>query len=233
MNSISINAEMTKAILDGRKTQTLRVIKPDFIMHKDSEYKYSIRDKRMRWNDFKTIEDFIKFSSKYKKGDIIWVREPVKIIYATIDKSVDYNIWTFKYKADNKKKTGKIPERLKKEDFPDWIYENKYVPNGCTVEMARIFLNIINIRVERLQDISVEDIIKEGITVNTQSLEKYCKSDEESYYLEFKELWNKTAPKGYKWDDNPFVFIYEFKKIVEDKKDKQKTKVKTVEELIK
>jgi len=156
---------------------------------------------------------------KYQKDDIIWVREPAKIVWYQFS-AEDWkdNLIEYQYSDSNKSYEMIIPDRFL-QSSPKWITGGG-IPNGCIKEMARIFLKITDVRVERLQDISVEDIIKEGVVVNTQSLEKYCNTDEEfdlsvreSYYLEFEELWNRTSPKGYKWGDNPYVFVYEFEKV--------------------
>ena len=69
--------------------------------------------------------------------------------------------------------------------------------------MARIFLKVTNVRVERLQDITFDDIEKYGIKFNLKINGKN----------KFKILWNSTAKDGYKWEDNPYVFVYEFEKI--------------------
>jgi tartrate dehydratase alpha subunit/fumarate hydratase class I-like protein len=65
-------------------------------------------------------------------------------------------------------------------------------------EAARIFLKVTNVRVERLQDITVEQAIKEGFN---------------SVY-EFNVLWDKTIKKQdldkYGWNANPWVWVYEF-----------------------
>ena len=68
---------------------------------------------------------------------------------------------------------------------------------------ARIFLKVTNVRVERLQDIDYGDIIDEGwdYGINIRALEWW------------KKLWNSTTKDGYKWEDNPYVFVYEFERI--------------------
>lgn len=67
-----------------------------------------------------------------------------------------------------------------------------------------IFLKITNIKVERLQDISEEDCVKEGI-------DKYIGLTmlPQEYFEEF--IWNNLPYKApYDWNSNPYVFVYEF-----------------------
>jgi len=194
MNYTLMNTPMTKAILDGRKTQTRRVIK-DYV---EGGIFPSIVDR----TGFVHIQGSIP---KYEKGETIWVREPAKVTYQI------GNRMKFLYKADNKKSEIEIPKRFIIGDFesmyqglPRWIYENKGVPNGCIKEMARIFLKVTDVRVERLQDIDTKSIRAEGIK------DRCCwKTDIEDWI----NLWNKTAPKGYQWKDNPYVFVYEFERV--------------------
>ena len=199
-----MNIEMTKAILDGRKTQTRRIIKDKLIKPVDSKFP----DNEMYLDSYNNFNKWFWWTqdgrqnlsqciiSRFKKGDILWVREPVKIDMCFTEEI------HFHYLSDNTTSKLNIPKRFIKEGFvADWMAHCQGVPNGCIKEMARIFLKITDVRVERLQDISIEDIRKEG-----------CNSS----YLERIELWNKTAPKGYKWGDNPYVFVYEFKRVNED-----------------
>jgi len=229
MKNVLMNTEMTKAILEGRKTQTRRAIKVDAVMcdnptilEQDSCVKF--RFGAGGCQNYSSPPLFI--NSKYQKGDIVWVREPVKVSHVGFDSFY----FTATYLADGKEIKIDTPKRFVKYAIesdtleliksPKWLDEGKGIPNGCIKEMARIFLKITDVRVERLQDISHEDILKEGVVVNTHSLEKYRKTYEEfdlsvreAYDLEFEELWSKTAPEGYRWDDNPYVFIYEFERV--------------------
>jgi len=219
MKYISMNAEMTKAILDRRKTQARVVIKSDVLIQLNKEYKYHIRDKKFRWNDFKTLQNFLDYSSKYKKNETIWVREPVEIV-DFIDTDA-YSELSFKYIADNELNliNSDNTEEYTLIDFYEeklygkkWVKSGARIPIGCFKEMARIFLNITNIRVERLQDINGVSIENEGAIHQTTNkilvLEQKLRLENIDWY---KNLWDKTAPKGYKWNDNPYVFVYEFK----------------------
>lgn len=224
-NPILFNAEMAKAILDGRKTQTRRVVGirfriTEFLPFNDEEkqngYRFSILDEKTNSKyDTASLEFFTAYGfSKYKVGDILYVREPVKVMSPPVETCKKL---TFKYLADNK-----TTEIFLDDDFDyskKWIQKCQGVPNGCIKKMARIFLKVTNVRVERLQDISEVDIWKEGIReINDCEMSYKCDAyvgyDEKEKAIEsFKILWNSTAKDGYKWEDNPYVFIYDFERI--------------------
>ncbi|MCG3706415.1 hypothetical protein L5F43_07945 [Aliarcobacter butzleri] len=253
---IPFNTEMVKAILDGIKTQTRRPIKiknkltrdwaetsgVDWIKVnlEDEKYPYSIREQNGVWNEY-SLDDFIKKYSKYKVGDILWVREPAKIIgnHKQIG-NIYERTCNFKYLADDKIiEDFNIPYRFSSLHINQFLYKNlkgtwltgdKGIPNGCIKEMARIFLKVTNVRVERLQDISDEDCIKEGIVEVTKDNQvfKFCIYDKKDYSSTpwqdmprnpqkvYKKLWNSIAKDGYKWEDNPYVFVYEFERLTND-----------------
>lgn len=219
---ISFSTEIVKAILDGRKTQTRRVVPFNIYLDESGLIKAYSDVKNMR--SLKGTLDSVLAKSKYKIGDILWVREPVKTIQ-TISRAMGSNIaLKYKYLSDGATNWVDIPERIKKNSSNWYLEKGRGIPNGCIKEMARTFLKIINVRVERLQDISDEDCIAEGILKVSKDGElfKYCIYDKKDYsstpwqempktpQKAYASIWNKTAPKGYKWEDNPYVFVYEF-----------------------
>ena len=230
-----MNTEMTKAILDGRKTQTRRAITRFDVLNIDDDWQtIEFNDKKIiekgedgEWGKMDII-DFISSHSKYQKDEVIWVREPVEITNF-IDTDV-YAELSFKYIADGA--LGSINSDNKEEyelmDFYEeklygkkWVKVGARAPNGCLKEMARIFLKIIDVRVERLQDIKYEDIMNEGCNIDISDCVKHDGENQEeainySVYNWWIKLWNKTAPKGYKWEDNPDIFIHEFKRVNQD-----------------
>jgi len=214
MKAITINAEMAKAILEGRKVQFRMAIENEFKYNPDGEYKYSIRNKRLLWEEFKTLDELVENFSRYKKGDILYVREPAKVVY-----SRDNKFMKFKYLADNKlSKEIEIPKRFRKHNGiegynPKWIALNMGVPNGCIKEMARIFLKIIDIKVESLQECIGLSLLNEGWDGKLTYKYNRVPKEAEEWFI---ELWDKTAQKGYKWEDNPFVFVYDFEVLSEN-----------------
>ncbi len=196
MKNILMNEEMTKAILDGRKTQTRRA-------GITNHGRYIIDDDLLK--SYKLSNQNILKCGKYQKDEIIWVREPAKIDMCFTEEI------HFHYLADNTTSKLNIPKRFIKDGFvADWMAHCNGVPNGCIKEMARIFLKITDVRVDRLQDISRSDIWKEGYQTTLDNRENITKYD---WWI---RLWNKTAPKDYRWEDNPYVFVYEFERVNKD-----------------
>lgn len=85
---------------------------------------------------------------------------------------------------------------------------NHYFKKGDTVLIKekrkdkKLFVVIKTIKVERLMAMSGEDVFAEGFPRDKDDLFKWM-----------RELWNSTAKKGYKWEDNPYVFVYEFERL--------------------
>lgn len=207
---ILFNTEMVKAILDGRKTQTRRVVnlKNNDLIFAGFVISSTAKNREGCCAFGKSKECVLEFiKPKYKVGDVLWVREPAKVTEIN-----DYqDCFTFKYLADNKEETLSYLDKWENEDgmtVPRWVENCQGVPNGCIKEMARIFLKVTNVRVERLQDITRRDIWCEGIRVPCIGA-----SLPMELYDKWLELWNSTSKDGYKWEDNPYVFVYEFERV--------------------
>lgn len=240
MKPILFNTEMVKAILDGTKKQTRRPIKlnikKDNKIHSLNGAVFTIDNKL--YFEHNLIENF----SKYKVDDILYVKEPCKIMTLKGCHSDKSLILVYKYRNDitNTEYEIKLPDRFYGKDnaVPDWVswFGKTTIPSGSIKEMARIFLKVTNVRVERLQDIIVDDCIAEGIVEygGGQIGDTGCygdveytigemKFDEDEMYPisriydddgeAFADLWNSTAKDGYKWEDNPYVFVYEFERV--------------------
>jgi len=204
------NKEVAK--LMPNKTMTRRVIQQKILNEYDLDKCIGI-----------TYSKSLLSLAPYKVGDIVWGREPARVV----NYSQDLVEMTFKY-ADENIDTIEIPERFLKDYGWDsqkikskWILNKKGIPNGCIKEMARYFYKITSVRVEKLQDISDEDCIKEGIEVEPESLEWYKDYlvDYDNFNIKFPKesfnsLWDKTAKKGVNdWDSNPYVWVIEYEKI--------------------
>lgn len=206
---ILFNTEMVRAILDGRKSCTRRIIKPQpqgyFEVSEEPLYIYDTDGKQG------------KITPPYQPGDILYVRETW---------SEGYEDGTYIYRADDKL-----------ADLPTFKESSKliYHPSiHMPKEAARIWLKITNVRVERLQDIDEDGVWNEGFRFTPPCLTrvsadghtcdldgpctshiKYC--DMTMGELFGRELWDKTIKKSdldrYGWDANPYVFVIEFVKI--------------------
>ena len=200
---ILFSGEMVRAILDGRKTQTRRVVKGI----KPNESIGRVGDV---WEVASHIpgvdgEPQYHLNCPYGAvGDRLWVREAWSGLHAFRDTppserksfvgdGVPYlhdEVW---YWADGD------PE------FGDWE------PPRPSIHMprwgSRIDLEITEVRVERLQDISEEDAKAEGCNSYPET-DTYGGSDAGD---EFRSLWNSiNADRGFCWDANPWVWVVSF-----------------------
>lgn len=194
---ILFNTEMVRAILEGRKTQTRRVIKPQLPDGKKpmvdpfyGTYGYERADEKR---------------TPYAIGDILWVRETWK--NATGDPAGGgYALFdTYIYKADGKAK----------EEYPvdAMMVEDRWRPSiHMPKRAARIFLRVKDVRVERLQDISGKDCVAEGCDADMLS-----EVGEDFIRGVFNGIWDSTIKEKdfpfYSWDANPWVWVINFEKI--------------------
>ena len=174
---ILFSTPMVQAILGDRKTMTRRIVK--FPKDFDGRNVYSNDPHGLKYS---RSDDMIeRLFPKYKVGDVLWVRET----FQTLPPNMVF------YKADKENKaTG------------NWKH-SIFMPR----EAARIFLKVTRVRVERLQDISGEDAMKEGVKI--ESMWPLCIGDS---YRAFSILWESINGKG-SWDANPWVFVYDFEKV--------------------
>ena len=186
---ILFNTEMVRAILDGRKSCTRRIVKPQPTARYGAQC----------------------IKPPYQPGDILYARETVwqKIgYYLDIDgetKPSWYN--EFKYIAtDEKPETG-------------WNYSWAKRPSiHMPKEAARIWLRVTDVRVERLQEITVDGCHREGINIETSAVtDGETLNRNHDFSLEkFETLWDSTVKKSdldsYGWDANPYVWVIEFER---------------------
>lgn len=207
MKPILFNTEMVQAILDGRKTVTRRICKDandytvpmiDFIDNDKRTYAVqSFYDK-----NHEDPCSLAEVNMPICIGDILWVRE-------TWGKG--YEEGSYIYKASDK--LASLPSF--KESSRLIYHPSIHMPK----EAARIFLKVTDVRVERLQDITEEQAIKEGFTDNRGFI--HSPQDEydniHSAKQGFYSLWDSTVKKAdlnkYGWSANPYVFVIEFEKI--------------------
>jgi hypothetical protein len=125
-------------------------------------------------------------------------------------------------------KDGRILDYLEK---PPYQVGDITVGRGSSqIEKDQYFYKVTSVRVEKLQDITYDDYLKEGLKF--PSIEEYAKvynKDEESIKKEnltgtesvwkvmFRDIWNSTAEKGISdWNSNPYLWVIEYEKIGED-----------------
>ena len=184
---ILFNTEMVRAILDGRKTCTRRLVR--FLPGENPQWAGYIRDGLMLYNG--KNEPCIR-KAPYQPGDILYVRE-------TWCKNPNYDEYYFRTRE-----SGIAPYGLK------W-HASIHMPK----EAARIWLKVTDVRVERLQEIAETGIRKEGVDVDPKECAGKFDFTSELFFL-FQRLWDSTIKKSdidrYGWDANPWVWVISFER---------------------
>lgn len=210
---ILFNTEMVQAILDGRKTCTRRVIKPQpdekhtyplgFVT--DSTEKKEVGCFGFAANEYGGSIQYVKPPYRYAPGDILYVRET----------------WCDDRQFTHASTPGRYFYKASESGNFKWK-PSIHMPK----EAARIWLKVTDVRVERLQDITEEQACMEG----TDPWDEVCYenngwhptfSDPDSggdpnMVNGFHKLWNSTIKKSnlnrYGWDANPWVWVIEFER---------------------
>lgn len=223
---ILFSAPMVRALLDGRKTQTRRIIKPRAAL--------SLFDGT--WSDTYVLDpgnkDWRARDVRYAVGDLLWVRESVRAgeDESNFDRQVEYL-------ADGATRRVADCEDNSSEEFGRWWVLNSYratdpdLDGGKIVSprhmprwASRLTLAVTDVRVQRLKEISEEDAIAEGVerlhhgwfpygisTFLTTVVDgrevpaQCCRTARQSFRL----LWNSINGPG-AWEANPWVVALTF-----------------------
>ncbi|EOY2410305.1 ASCH domain-containing protein [Yersinia enterocolitica] len=190
---ILFNAEMVNAILSGRKTQTRRImgnqpagqdLEAVHVRHND--------DFNFQW--YGNLGESSYFPCPLgKPGDQLWVRECFSDLedFDFFNPSVPDVIPGYWYWADGNPEWGNWTKPKPSIHMPRWA--------------SRINLMITGVRVERLQDISEQDAMAEGVSANEHSPARYV----------FGSLWQSIygADNPKSWQANPWVWVIEFERM--------------------
>jgi hypothetical protein len=202
---ILFSSPMVQAILAGRKSMTRRTTGLDEVNENPNDWKFTgmyiqgaNTDKPMLLASFQSLVSesdvkFIKCPYADFVGDLLWVRE-------TFCKVADGH---FLYKAN--------PEHQSMRWKP-----SIHMPKAA----ARIWLEITNVRVERLQDITEADAVAEGIEESDFDTVNNCRVFKHYGYQNavtdeldsFKSLWHSINDEE-SWNANPWVWVIEFKRV--------------------
>lgn len=207
--SLTFNSPMVRAILEGRKTQTRIIVDrlskhgriTEFQRSDTLGYDWTFRNKKLLRNDF-TNDDFLELCPYGQPGDRLWVREKFKTAHDedNLGDCIEY--------ADGTKIKPVVPDNNTGFRF-SWDCDNDNVRWRPAIHMprwaSRISLEITGVRVERLQDISEDDAIAEGVK-NSLHLSGGRFANEN-----YAHLWWSIHGDG-AWDKNPWVWVVEFKR---------------------
>lgn len=215
---ILFSTSMVRAILDGRKTMTRRVVKPQ----PDEKYSYchgictsSTDNKNVGCIGFGPSEVLVKQFIKppWQPGDLLYVQETWKISSFS-DKT---HALAIRFKAGGAKEawfdSAERYEKFKKFYFKKGWQSPYFMPKAA----ARIWLTVTDVRVERLQEIAEEDARAEGIKTLFEHESRYDGTIHSAitvnHMLQFRELWDSlNAKRGYDWVSNPWVWVISFER---------------------
>lgn len=194
---ILFNTNMVRAILDNRKKVTRRLVKPQPNGTVD-----------LHWEGFYKDDEWILLKEPYRPGDILYVRETFRIDYL----SNIIGTGRVHYKADGSFADIRFaPNRYdmmrRAQLKPGWR-ANENMPR----EAARIFLRVTDVRVERLQEINMFSILREGVVpVSIKG------GDWEQWQNDYmKPAWDSTIKPAdrerYGWAANPWVWVIKFER---------------------
>jgi hypothetical protein len=208
---ILFSGEMVRAILEGRKTRTRRVIKPGKYFRTQCKW-YGPHPNGGWWgvdmpdgitpNQYGVLAgNEMGFPCPYGvQGDRLWVREtwrPCECQRCNANFSHGaLPIHEAEYRSDGNDPHGWRPSI----HMPRWA--------------SRITLEVVKVRVERVQEISLNDCESEGSGYCLNGNYEFSLKDEVPYHANFRRLWDSiNAKRGYGWDVNPWVWVVEFKVI--------------------
>ena len=203
---------MVCAILEGRKTQTRRIVKPS----------RAVGGRALEWLEDGFEPGYVASPENHlcpygQPGDLLWVRETWSGHYTFRDvppgerETIDFGsgslffkeeIW---YWADGNPTTGDWEKPRPSIHMPRWA--------------SRITLEIVSVRVERLQDISADDAVAEGLYRGKARRHLFWQNVTECRLLEgethqrvFGDLWSSINGAD-SWNANPWVWVIEFKRV--------------------
>lgn len=211
---IIFSAPMVRAILDGRKTQTRRVMNPQPVPDPHATGKHWWECAAVR--SMVEVEDWMQdprdpsqcyfFCPYGRPSDRLWVREAWRC-HGGREYEYQRNRNAVIYRADDDGST-------RYDRTHDWR-NALFMPRWA----SRLLLEVVSVRVERVQEITPHDVIDEGFD-DPSWWREFRNSDgrelirEDSALIAFEDTWNDlNAKRGYGWASNPWVWVIEFRRV--------------------
>lgn len=212
---ILFNTDMVCAILDERKTATRRICRdgndysvPDMQFFDAEKRTYAVHNYADK--EHRESVSIAERTCPVCPDDILYVRETWQYLYELDgNEQIIEGTGRYYYAA-----TDKMPF----DSYVDPHGNNRFnVPWRPSIHMpkaaARIWLHVTGVTVERLQDMSLDDFLDEGVMLRPEAL-----NDSENAYWQardiFRGIWDSTIPKAkqqeYGWDANPWIWAIEF-----------------------
>lgn len=222
---IIFSGPMVRAIIEGRKTQTRRVMWPQPVLVNDGRTwdwpkpsPYPPNRKRGisaaswadgLWDPGVGLGHLCPFGAP---GDRLWVRETHAFVSRDAERRpiTEFNV---EYRADTGASAPGGWDKIRDRDDPDRMIwrPSIHMPRYA----SRLMLEIVSVRVQHVQDISEEDALAEGV----ESGGPYLVHQEDpkirvTARMAFHVLWDSiNARRGYGWAENPWVWAVEFRRL--------------------
>nr|WP_202902019.1 hypothetical protein [Pectobacterium odoriferum] len=204
------NAEMVRAILDGRKTQMRRIIKNQPFDRSQYRHDHQIEIISGRSENGDEVDGLYAYTKSTggtwsakcpfgQPGDRLWVRETsgLQVRRDALGGTGEFRV----YRASN-------PDAIRFTTASGKIYPIKWIPSIHMPRCAsRILLEITDVRVERLKHIPRDGIIAEGYPA-----ERATDGGEYDPFLWYRDLWESIYGAG-SWQANSWIWVIEFKQI--------------------
>jgi len=220
---ILFNTEMVRAILDGRKTQTRRLIRPQpegqlsYIMggSHPGKWDYMSASEAKAWDVEESRickqDDGRLWTPPCHADDLLYVRETWNYGYVDSDCkeccTPEYWFEELDWNGNDHDFLRGISRFWYLADEDEPLYGLKWKPSiHMPKEAARIWLKVTKVRVQRLQDITNDDAKAEGVI---------CATDNSGmmHRHKFRVLWDSITDTQTSWDANPWVWVIEFERM--------------------
>lgn len=219
---ILFSGSMVRALLDGRKTQTRRVLNPQPFNNVEGFQKVFADPPYFEalYSDNKPVSGAFQDGTPYPKikyavGDRLWVREawrPVILSFNPQPLAVTYDadVQTNRRRWADVPREWTMPKQAAKGNVP-----SIHMPRWA----SRLTLIVTDVRVQRLQGIGEDDAVDEGVFQVSMSEDgrsvgwkaNYTAKARLSARMAFRDLWDSlNAKRGYGWDQNHWVAAYTF-----------------------
>jgi len=221
---ILFSGPMVRAILNGSKTQTRRVLGGGWFDAGDGTFLHVKRGCTHTIDDTENREGLLRWCPYGVPGDRLYVRESWGIVNMRCLTSVMPDQQQIAYRAG--KQMGIPPKEGPctldrfttewRDDFtPDRWRPSIHMPHWA----SRLTLEVVNVRVERLNQITPADAIAEGIPPAANSVTIDC--DTPNPVHDFRSLWDSINLKRAPWSSNPWVWAITFKPLAEPAETKE------------
>lgn len=207
MKGILFKPEMVKANNEGRKTVTRRLAGlKEINLNPDKWLKPPVYDFGYHaWSFFTPDSKVVWIKPRYHVGEVVYVKEAWAVDALWDDRKPSEidphaSVW--------------YPTNADLMNMPLWVGKLR-TPMFLREIHARTFLEIVDVRPERLQEITDEDAIKEGVILKASIVTGNLVT-EPTYRDSYAMLWDSINKPPYDWSGNPWVWRIEFKRVTRE-----------------